>query len=109
MGEWLQINGEAIYETVPWRVQNETAANVWYTAKNDTVFAILLEWPQNNTVVLSSPVPQSVATVDVTMLGFKSTLSWSYTDDLFYVQLPLVPFVQLPSTVAWVLQLNGVK
>ena len=29
----FQINGEAIYETVPWKFQNDTAAkDVWYTA-----------------------------------------------------------------------------
>lgn len=31
MGEWLGLHGEAIYSTVPWTFQNDTAtANVWY-------------------------------------------------------------------------------
>ncbi|KAK9702652.1 Alpha-L-fucosidase [Popillia japonica] len=37
LGKWLDINGEAIYESTPWSVQNDTIAKVWYTAKPGTV------------------------------------------------------------------------
>lgn len=31
MGDWLKINGEAIFSTVPWTYQNDTLTpDVWY-------------------------------------------------------------------------------
>lgn len=33
LGAWLDINGEAIYDSVPWKFQNDTPAeDIWYTA-----------------------------------------------------------------------------
>ncbi|XP_064396060.1 plasma alpha-L-fucosidase-like [Halichondria panicea] len=42
MGTWLKLNGEAIYETVPWKFQNDTAAqDIWYTATKEIVDPIV--------------------------------------------------------------------
>lgn len=52
VGEWLSINGEAIYDSEPWLYQNDTIGNTWFTSKKGSVYAIVLEWPRNNIVEL---------------------------------------------------------
>ncbi|CAK8697404.1 alpha-L-fucosidase-like [Clavelina lepadiformis] len=76
MGQWLQMNGEAVYGSKPWKYQNDTTnPHVWYTAKQggDVVYAFLFQWSQS--VTLRSPLASSSsATVD--LLGGKPSLVW---------------------------------
>ncbi|VEN35088.1 unnamed protein product [Callosobruchus maculatus] len=45
MGDWLTINGEAIYGSKPWVYQNDTSdGDVWYTSKDDVIYAIVLKY-----------------------------------------------------------------
>lgn len=72
LGEWLDINGEAIYNTSPWFTQNDRYnKDVWYTCTKEdynyhnpvdvpresdivtAVYLIFLNWPANNTIMVS--------------------------------------------------------
>jgi len=72
MGQWLTVNGQAIYSTVPFVYQNDslsTYPQVWYTLNPDYVYATALGWPKNNILTLGDvKLYQNISTVE--MLGY---------------------------------------
>ncbi|XP_054251216.1 tissue alpha-L-fucosidase [Indicator indicator] len=109
LGRWLDTNGEAIYESKPWRVQMENGTHmVWYTSKGPVVYAIFLIWPQDNILELSSPVPSQAT--QVTMLGFARTLKWQKSSgEGLLITLPYMLPSPLPPQSGWTVKLEGVK
>jgi len=108
IGAWLKINGEAIYESKPWTYQNDTVTkDVWYTSRAGNVYAIVLSWPSDNTLLLAAPT-SSPATA-VTMLGVPKPFTWrAHSNQGIYVQFPNIPVNKLPSNVVWVLKLTNI-
>ncbi|XP_042295061.1 tissue alpha-L-fucosidase [Sceloporus undulatus] len=108
LGKWLSINGEAIYESKPWRVQKENASDsTWYTSKEAMVYAVFLTWPEGSLLKLSSPVPS--ASTQVTMLGVSVPLKWQALPDKgLQVALPFTTPSLLPLQYGWTLKLVGV-
>jgi len=105
MGEWLGVNGEAIYESVPHTVQNDTVTpGIWFTAdENKTkVYALMTSWP-GQTVHLGAV--NSTTSMTVNLLGFPNTLLWSVADPGIRVNLPRLDDVN--SKWAWTLVLSN--
>ena len=109
LGDWLAVNGEAIYSSSPWSHQNDSSNSaVWYTSKvspeeGRLVYGVLLQWPQGGRLEVSSPEASSSTTV--TLLGWSAgPLHYEVTAGKMSIELPPLTDSGLRWAPAWVLK-----
>nr|XP_053641209.1 alpha-L-fucosidase-like [Cherax quadricarinatus] len=111
LGSWLDINGDAVYDSTPWVHQNDTVTpGVWFTKKADTVYAMVLSWPKGDKLTLGTvqPTPET----HITMLGYKNNAinnnSLKMKRVKSGIQVVFPPMSDVKSQWAWVLAMSGV-
>lgn len=83
VGEWLRVNGEAIYGSTCWDDYRD--GDVRFTRKGNILYAIVLEWPEEE-LRLTSLAGKSVDKVE--MLGLEEAVQWKQTGDALVIQPP---------------------
>jgi alpha-L-fucosidase len=109
IGKWLDVNGEAIYDSHNWYKFNEggrDALNVHFTVKGDALYAIISgKWPGATATIASLAEGQAPAgkIMSVTMLGAKGNLAFTQDSNGLKVTLPATA----PCDIAYTLKITG--
>ncbi|MCK4920829.1 MAG: alpha-L-fucosidase [Bacteroidales bacterium] len=113
IGDWLDKNGEAIFDTRPWEVHAEGPTeklrtpdqhsrwifkdncdgnDIRFTKKGNILYVISLGWPENGVIRISSLSDCNILTdnqiIKVSMPGFEEDVLWTEDTDLFLFELP---------------------
>jgi alpha-L-fucosidase len=113
IGKWLRLNGQAIYETRPWKVYGEphkalserhgrgdeqekvvySSEDVRFTRSKDnkTVYAILLGWPGNDKQVTIQSMNSTDFTEriqNISLIGHYGEISWQQTTKGLTLRMP---------------------
>ncbi|MBN8459344.1 MAG: alpha-L-fucosidase [Verrucomicrobia bacterium] len=91
IGDWLKINGEAIYATRPWITFGEGSIRFTRDKSKPVLYATLLDWPKDKAVniqALNSTVVDKSEIQSITMVGVTGELEWEQDATALKVTMP---------------------
>jgi len=108
IGEWLQVSGDAIYGTRPWKgakMNRNEQGSLYFTTKGKDLFVIWTQWPGKEFSV------KGFAGTDKTkvrLLGYDGAVEWKMTEEGMRIQPPAVNPTTVPCDYAWVFRISNV-
>jgi len=106
IGDWLSVNGDAIYKSTTWRQTSEPGDIIFYTQKQGDVYVITTKWPG---LTLQLTGVQATSNTVVEMIGYNGDVDYKTSNGFFIIQVPQLTINQLPCKDAWTFKLTNVN
>jgi alpha-L-fucosidase len=97
IGDWLKVNGEAIYGTTVWNGPDKLKEkDIYFTRKGNDLYLIVTKWKDK---IELRGLP---AVKNVVMPGYNGTINWKYNGGKLYIKAPALNPSNMPCDYAWV-------
>jgi len=109
MGNWLAVNGEAIYETEKLKNHYKQGAHIRFTKKKGQgrYYAITLQAPENEITFKHVRANEHSS---IYMLGYDQPLPWTHTEhEGLKISIPQSALESVGHTFAWVFKIQGTE
>ena len=105
IGRWLEVNGEAIYETrkSPIPKHERTSQEVYFTCKDKELFCIFTQWTDSIEIKLA----EGEKVKDISMLSYDGVIQWELVEsNKVRIQIPRLTINEIPCFYAWTLKIE---
>jgi len=107
IGAWLKINGEGIYSTRPWKLQQELSQKLYYTSKDNSVYFFFFHWPNSGIITLKELKKSSVE-VKITFLFTKEVIKSKFENKGLEIYLPVLD-INIAKQNGWGCKIEGIE
>jgi len=101
IGDWLKVNGEAVYGSRKAKVNNQ-AEDLFFTQKDEHLYCFFTAWKNE----IELPVGEEQLVENITLLGCDEQVEWSQSGQKIKVTIPGLTVNELPCCHAWVLKVT---
>ncbi len=104
MGEWLEVNGEAIYGTRKREISSQDSGEqkLYFTTKSGSIFCMFSPAGKELTIDLLDSEKVS----HVSLLGWKGDIQWGTEGQRLIIELPKMGLDEIPCLYTWTLQID---